>query len=97
MSATKQRRYLIIICIFSLLFWVTGSFGLMFLWFHKGSLSAPTGRPVTLAEYQALLDWHKDMVFHIIPGIAAGYFLLAMFVIDLIVKTKPTNKSGNDA
>jgi len=95
MKPSKLRLHLICLFIFSLFFWVAGSFGLMFLWHSKGGLSAPTTRPVTLAEYQALLDWHKEMIFHIIPGIAAGYFLIAMIVLDLLVKTK--QKGSNDA
>ena len=95
MKPSKLRLYLICLFIFSLVLWVAGSFGLIYLWHFKGGLSAPTGRPVTLAEYQALLDWHKYMIFHTIPGIAAGYFLIAMMVLDLLVKTK--QKGGSDA
>ena len=94
MKPFKLRLYLICLIIFSLVLWVTGSFGLMYLWYSKGGLSAPIGRPVTLAEYQALLDWNKIMIFHIIPGIAAGYFLVAMIALDLLFKTKQKGNGG---
>ena len=93
MNTTKLRRSLISLCIFSVFLWVVGSFVLMVIWYAKGGVSVPTSRPVSISEYQALVGWLKAMVFNIIPGIAAGYLVIALMVLDLIVKTKPAKES----
>lgn len=97
MKPFKQRRYLICLLVFSLLAWIACSFGLMLLWHLKGGPSTPTARPVTLAEYQALLDWNKDMIFHIVPALTFSYSLIAMMILDLLVKTKPKDETSGDA
>jgi hypothetical protein len=97
MKPAKQRRHLIYIFIFSLLLWLVWSFGPITLWYAKGGLPAPTAKTVSAVEYQALLDIHKDTVFHGFLSASAGYFLIAMIVLDLIVKTKPKDEGGSDA
>ena len=97
MTTTKQRRHLKILFIISLILWLVWTFGMMILWHVKGGLPAPTTKTVSVAEYQALLDWLKDTVFHIFPTVAFGYFVIAMIVLDLIVKTKPTKDDDRDA
>jgi hypothetical protein len=97
MRATKLRRSLIFLCIFSLMFWIASSFGPMILWYAKGGLPAPASKTVSAVEYQAMLDWHKDDIFHGFPSFGAGYFLIAMIALDIIVKTKPTKDDDRDA
>jgi hypothetical protein len=96
MKPDKQRRYLIVLCIISLVLWVVWSFGPMALWYAKGGLPVPTTKTVSTVEYQALLDSHKDTIVHGFLSAAGGYFVIAMIVLNLIVKTKHTNKDGPD-
>jgi hypothetical protein len=97
MKPAKQRRYLIYLFIISLLLWVVWSFGPIALWYAKGGLPAPIGKTVSAVEYQALLDIHRDTIFHGFLSASAGYFLIAMIVLHLVVKTKPTKEGGSDA
>lgn len=97
MKPAKQRRYLIYIFIFSLLLWLVWSFGPIALWYSKGGLPAPTTKMVSAVEYQTLLDIHKDTVFHGFLSASFGYFLIAMIILDLIVKTKPKDENGRGA
>jgi hypothetical protein len=97
MTTTKQRRYLKILFIISLILWLVWTFGPIVFWHAKGGLPAPTTKTVSTAEYDALLDWFKDTLFHEFPSAAGGYFIIAMLVLDLIVKTKPTKDDDRDA
>ena len=97
MKPTKQRRHLIFLFVFSLLLWVVWSFSPMALWYAQGGLPTPTTKTVSAAEYEALLNCYKNTTFSGYLGASAGYFLIAMIILDLIVKTKPKDDGGSDA
>jgi hypothetical protein len=87
-NARKLHHKLVGLCIFLFVNWVFSTFALIVFWYMKDS-----GRGLATQTAEV---W-RMFTFNVMPGLAAGYALCGLTLLDIIVKAKKMNSLTNES